>query len=62
MRVRTVGHEAGWGWIARDPSTGVEVWPGFRWASRSVARDVVRDVRDLAAQRKSETNKRGRNR
>lgn len=43
-RVRTVEHEVGWGWIARNPDTGSEIWPGFRWASRSVARDVVREA------------------
>ena len=61
MRVRTVEHESGWGWIAREPNTGAEVLPGFRWASRSVARDVVQEARQRA-QCKSETNKRGRNR
>lgn len=45
MRVRTVEHEPGWGWIARNPYTGEEIWPDFRWASRSVARDVVRQAR-----------------
>lgn len=43
-RVRTVEHDPGCGWIARDPQ-GREVWPGFRWTSRSVARDVARQAR-----------------
>ncbi len=41
-RVRTVEHDPGWGWIARDPQ-GHEVIPGFRWASRSIARCVAKD-------------------
>jgi hypothetical protein len=45
VRVRTVEREPGWGWIARDPRTGAEISPGFRWSSRSVARDVVRHAR-----------------
>jgi hypothetical protein len=40
-RIRTVEYEPGWGWIARHPKSGEEVWPDFRWASRSVARAVV---------------------
>lgn len=40
-RVRTVEYEPGWGWIARNPATGEEVLPNFRWRTRSVARDVV---------------------
>jgi hypothetical protein len=47
-RVRTVEYEPGWGWIARDPRTGREVLENFRWTSRSVARDVVREARALA--------------
>ena len=43
-RVRTVEYEPGFGWIARDPN-GHEVWPDFRWASRSVARDVARQAK-----------------
>lgn len=50
MRVRTVEHDPGHGWIARDPATGLEIWPNFRWASRSVARAVVAEARALAAQ------------
>lgn len=50
MRVRTVEHDPGHGWIARDPATGLEVLPGFRWASRSVARAVVTEARAPAAQ------------
>lgn len=42
--VRTVEYEPGFGWIARDPH-GNEVWPEFRWASRSVARDVARQAK-----------------
>lgn len=49
IRVRTIEREPGWGWIARDPRTGVEVLPDFRWASRSAARDVVDTVRALNA-------------
>lgn len=49
MRVRTVEFDHGWGWIARNPFTGEEIWPGFRWASRSVARTVVRECRLLHA-------------
>ena len=47
-RVRTVEHETGWGWIARDPATGREVIPEFRWRTRSAARDVVAAQRALA--------------
>lgn len=43
-RVRTVEYEPGYGWIARDPITGREVIENFRWTSRSVARDVVRQA------------------
>ena len=43
-RVRAVEYEPGWGWIARDPD-GNEVLPDFRWASRSVARDVAYTAR-----------------
>lgn len=39
-RVRRVEREDGWGWIARRRD-GTEVWPDFRWASRSVARAVA---------------------
>ncbi len=44
VRFRTVEFD-GWGWIARNPWTGKEVWEGFRWASRSVARAVVAEAR-----------------
>ncbi len=47
-RVRTVEYDPGRGWIARDPSTGLEVIENFRWTSRSVARAVVRDARLFA--------------
>lgn len=47
-RVRTVEYEPGWGWIARDPRTGREVLENFRWTSRSVARDVVDQCRNMA--------------
>ncbi|MBQ0917508.1 hypothetical protein KBW71_03565 [Hydrogenophaga aromaticivorans] len=46
-RVRTVEYDPGWGWIARDPSTGREVLENFRWTSRSVARDVVDQCRNM---------------
>jgi hypothetical protein len=51
MRVRTIEKDErssflfGSGWIARNPYTGEEIWPGFRWASRSVARAVVAECR-----------------
>lgn len=54
MRVRTVEFDHGWGWIARNPFTGEEIWPGFRWASRSVARTVVAECRLLHASESKE--------
>jgi hypothetical protein len=51
LRVRTVEREPGFGWIARDPNTGAEIWPEFRWTSRSVARSVVHESRVLNASR-----------
>ena len=47
-RIRTVEYDPGYGWIARDPNTGDEVLPDFRWSSRSVARTVVAEARLLA--------------
>ena len=41
--MKTVEHDPGWGWIARDPQ-GREVIPDIRWASRAIARDVARDA------------------
>lgn len=55
--VRTVEHEPGWGWIARDPSTGAEILPNFRWTSRSVARGAVDQSRVLSASRSAITPK-----
>lgn len=46
MRIRTVEYDHGWGWIARNPYTGQEVLPDFRWTSRSVARAVVWEARE----------------
>lgn len=54
-RVRTVEYEPGWGWIARDPATGEEIIPDFRWASRDVARTVVLETKLLAATQSEET-------
>lgn len=48
MRVKTVEYDDGFGWIARNPFTGEEIMPGFRWASRSVARTVVAECRMLS--------------
>lgn len=42
-RVKRVEYERGWGWIARRKD-GTEVWPDFRWSSRSVARAVVAET------------------
>lgn len=53
-RIRTVEYDPGWGWIARDPKTGAEILPNFRWTSRSVARDVVDQVRDIDAHAKAQ--------
>ena len=47
-RVRAVEYEPGWGWIARGPD-GKEVLADFRWRTRSAARDVATNARDLAA-------------
>ena len=53
-RIRTVekDHRSsflfGYGWIARNPYTGEEIWPDFRWASRSVARTVVAEARTFS--------------
>ena len=44
-RVRTIEHEKGWGWIARDPATGEEIIKDFRWASREAARAAVMEAR-----------------
>lgn len=45
-RIRTVERVPGWGWIARCPFSGLELFePGFVWNSRSVARDVVEERR-----------------
>jgi hypothetical protein len=44
-RIKTVEHDPGWGWIARDPWTGEEVWPNFVWRTRDVARCVVEQAR-----------------
>lgn len=54
-RVRTVEYEPGWGWIARDPATGEEIIPNFRWASRSVARTVVLETKLLSPTQSEET-------
>lgn len=43
--MKAVEYERGWGWIARNPQTGEEIVKDFRWTSRSVARDVVRQSR-----------------
>lgn len=51
MRIRTVEHDPGYGWIARDPVTGEEIMPEFRWASRAVARTVVAETVMLAKAR-----------
>ncbi len=51
MRIRTVEYDPGWGWIARDPSTGKEILHDHRWPSRAMARSVVQQQRTLAAQR-----------
>lgn len=48
QRIRTVEYEAPWGWIARNPWTGAEVIPEFRWRTRSVARCVVDEARLLS--------------
>lgn len=49
-RVRTVEYDPGFGWIARDPLTGLEIpEAGFRWMSRSVARSVVLETSLLRA-------------
>jgi len=48
-RIRTVEHDPGWGWIARNPFTGCEISEDFRWASRSVARAVVLECRIFRA-------------
>lgn len=44
-RIKSVEHEEGWGWIARNPFTGEEIMKDFRWTSRSVARSVVAECR-----------------
>lgn len=45
-RIRTVEYLPGWGWIARCPFSGLDLFePGFIWNSRSVARDVVAERR-----------------
>lgn len=45
-RIRTVEFVPGWisGWIARNPQTGEEIWPGWLWATRSIARAVVNET------------------
>ena len=48
-RVRTVEHDAGFGWIARSSRTDEEVLPGFRWTSRAIARTVVLEDKLFAA-------------
>lgn len=45
-RIRTVEHDPGYGWIARDPRTGNAIPDeDFRWNSRSVARTVVLEAK-----------------
>lgn len=45
-RIKTVEHEPGEGWIARNPWTGQEILEtGWRWNSRAVARTVVAECR-----------------
>jgi len=46
-RIRAVEYDPGYGWIARGPD-GNEVIENFRWTSRSVARDVVRQAAEEA--------------
>lgn len=53
--MRAVEHEPDWGWIARDPFTGAEICPGFRWASRAIARDVVREQHAAIAKTTKDT-------
>jgi hypothetical protein len=48
-RVRSVEWEAGRGWIARNPTTGAEICPGIRWASRALARAAVHEAGKLGA-------------
>lgn len=48
-RIRTVEYDPGFGWIARDPVTGEEVLPNFRWNSRSVARSVALEAKLLSS-------------
>lgn len=51
-RIKTIEYEPGWGWIARSPWTGKEVLDNFRWRTREVARDVVRQARLLGSKRR----------
>lgn len=48
QKIRTVEYLPGWGWIARCPFSGFDIFePGFVWNSRSVARAVVAEARML---------------
>lgn len=51
MHVKTVEHDPGFGWIARNPFTGEEILTKFRWASRGVARAVVYECRVMREHR-----------
>lgn len=45
-RIKTVEYVPGYGWTARCPFSGFDLFePGFIWNSRSVARDVVDEAR-----------------
>lgn len=46
-RVRRVEYDPGWRWIARDKFGLEYMETGFRWSSRSVARDVVEQDKAL---------------
>lgn len=52
MRIKTVEHEPGWGWIARNPFTGADILTDFRWSSRGIARAVVSECRELERKKK----------
>ena len=53
MRVRTIEHDPGWGWIARNPFTGKAIFnDDWRWVSRSVARAVVTEARMFPPKKK----------
>lgn len=55
-RVRTVEYDPGFGWIARNPATGEEIMPNFRWSSRAVARTVVMETVLLTKSATQEAN------